>query len=137
MLYIKLFYISYPSGVTHKSSWWAALMNKPRVRHHLVLDEGEHVPLEFQEEFMMSTMEITAALLKLLVDNSNVDVKVEVVDIETADEEDLDRQDDEDEPEWDGLETDTEDDETKIRYHSSDDDDNDDVEGGTYEDNDY
>jgi len=58
----------------------------------LVLDEGKHVPLVFQEEFMTSTMEISIALLELLVDNSNVDVEVEVVDIESVNEEELDQQ---------------------------------------------
>jgi len=81
-----VFYISYPSGVTNKSSWWAALLNKPRVYPHLGVDEGEHVPLVFQEEFMTSTMEMSDALPNVLVDNSNVDIEVEVVDVEFADE---------------------------------------------------
>ena len=50
------------------------------------------MPLVFQEEFMTSTMEISIALLELLVDNSNVDVEVEVVDIESVNEEELDQQ---------------------------------------------
>jgi len=76
--------------VTNKSSWWAALTNKPRVCPHLVQEEGEHVSLVFQEEFMTSTTEISARLPELLVDNSNVDVEVEVVDIEFDDEEEPD-----------------------------------------------
>jgi len=111
----QVFYILYPSAVTNKSSWWAALLNKPKVCPHLGLDEGEHVPLVLQEEFMTSTVEISAALPELLIDNSNVDVDVEVVDVESADEEELDQEDNEDESEWDDLETDTED-ETQIEY---------------------
>ena len=82
-------------------------------------------------------MEISIALLELLVDNSNGDVEVEVVYIEFADLEKLDQQVEEDEPEWDDLDIDTEDDETKIQYHSGDDDDREDVEGGIDDDNDY
>jgi len=132
----QVFYISYPSGVTNKSSWWAELTNKPRVCPNFVFDEGEHVPVVFQEEFMTSTMKISVVLLELLVDNSNLNIEVEVVDIEYADEEEPGQQDDEDELKWDDLETNTEDDETKIQYYCSDDDDSDDVEEGTDEDND-
>ena len=82
-------------------------------------------------------MEISVTLSELLVDNSNVDVKVEVVDIESGDEEEPNQQDEEDEPEWDDLETTIEDDETKIQYHSSDDDGSYDVGGATDEENDY
>jgi len=60
--------------------------NKPGVCPNLVLYEGEYVPLVFQEEFMTSTMKISAAVPELLADISNVDVE-EVVEIESADEE--------------------------------------------------
>jgi len=109
-----VFYISYPSSVTNKSSWWAALLNKPRVCPHLGVDEGEHVLVVFQKEFMTSTMEISAALPNVFIDNSNVDVGVEVVDVESVDEDEPDQQDNDDESEWDDLESDMEDEETQI-----------------------
>ena len=100
-----MFYISYPSGITNKSSWWAALLNKPRVYPHLGVDKGEQVPLVFQEEFMTSTMEMSDALLNVLVDNSNVDIEVEVLDVESADEDEPNEGDTDDESEWDDLES--------------------------------
>jgi len=78
----------------------------------LGVDEGEHAPLVFQEEFMTSIMEISTAPPHLPVDNSNVNVEAEVVDVESADEDEPDQPDNEDELEWDDLESDMKDDET-------------------------
>ena len=132
----QVFYISYPSGVTNKSSWWAALLNKPRVYPQYGVEEGEQLPLVFQEDFMTSTMEMSDALPNGLVDNANVDIEVEVVHVESADEDGSDQEDTEDEGECDDLESDTEDEDTQIEYHS-DDDGSDDDEGETDNDNDY
>jgi len=126
----QVFYISYPSGVTNKSSWWAALLNKPRVYPHLGVDEGEQAPLVFQEEFMTSTVEMSDALPDVLVDNNHVDIEVEAVDVASADEDEPNEEDTDDESEWDDLESDTEDEDSQIGYHS-DDDDSDDDEGDT------
>jgi len=104
---------------------------------HLGVDEGEHVPLIFQEEFMTLTMEISTTLPNVLLDNSNVDVELEVVGVESFDEDEPDQQDNEDDSEWDDLESYTEDEKTQIEYHSTDDDDSDDVEGETDNGNDY
>ena len=59
---------------------------------------------------MTSTMEISEAFPQFLMDTSNVDEELEVVEIASADEEEPDDVDGEKEPEWDDLETDTEDD---------------------------
>jgi len=136
LLFLQMLCTNHQRGVLNKSSWWAALTNKPRVCPHICC-EGGHVPLVFPEKLITSTMEISTALPELLVDNSNVDDKAQVVDIESTGEEEPNDVDSEYEPEWDDLETNMEDDETQIHYHFNDDDDNDDVEGGTDEDNDY
>jgi len=44
----QVFYIPYSSDVPNKSSWWAALTNKPRVCLH-VHNEGENMTIVFQE----------------------------------------------------------------------------------------
>jgi len=57
---------------------------------------------------MTSTIEISKALPQFLMDMSNVDEKVQVVEITFADEEDPNDVDGEEQSEWDDLETDTE-----------------------------
>jgi len=59
-----------------------------------MVNEAEYVPLVFQEEFTTSTMEVFTALVELPIDNSNVDGKVEVFDIKSANEEESNQQDD-------------------------------------------
>jgi len=98
--------------------------------------ESEDVPLVFQEEFMTLTMEISKALPQFLVDTSNVDEEVKVVDIKFANEEEPKDVDDKEEPEWNDLETDTEDDD-KIQYHFSGDDGSEDHDRLDEEDDDY
>ena len=131
----QVFYIPYPSGVANKSCWWAALVNKSRVHPHVTVDGEDHVSFVFQEEYMTPTMDVSVALPDILVDTSNVDDEVEVVDV-ASDDEEPEQEDDEDESEWDDAESDTDDEETQMAYHS-DDDTSDDDEGESADDNDY
>jgi len=55
---------------------------------------------------MTSIMKTSTALSEQLVDNSNVDDEIQVVDIESADEEEPDDVEGEDEPKWDDLNSD-------------------------------
>ena len=51
-------------------------------------------------------MKTSTALSEQLVDNSNVDDEIQVVDIESADEEEPDDVEGEDKPKWDDLNSD-------------------------------
>jgi len=63
-------------------------INKQTKVYPHIHSEGENVPLMFLEEFMTSTMEISETLPQFLVDTSDVDEEVEVVDIAPANKED-------------------------------------------------
>ena len=99
---------------------WAALVKKSRVCPHKPND-GEMVAGIFQESVMNATHTVSEALPQHLGDTSHGLKEVTMVSRTSSKEEEHDDVNEE-RQEWDDLETDTEEDDVGIHYHSSEED---------------
>jgi len=103
----QVFYLPCLVGIPQKGNWWAALVNKSCVCPQKSND-GEMVASIFQENVMSPTHTISEALAQHLGHSSHGDEELNEVRGMDFEEEEPPDVDEDEEQEWDNLETDTE-----------------------------